>query len=231
MEDSLITQILFMTQTCKQCGKELPLTIEFYSRYPSRKNTVEHGKLWHSVCKQCEYENKRSEHWKNGLLKCTVCGEYFPEEIFHKIGSNDLKYCYRNGRDNRCPACKAKQIRTNLLKLSSEDKLYKTIKFRFLGARDRAKAKGLNFNVSEDYIRELWKKQKGLCAISQIPMTYDLGEGRVFTNLSIDRINPNEGYIEGNLQLVCMAINQMKSDMSLEELYMFSEAIIKNKNK
>jgi hypothetical protein len=53
----------------------------------------------------------------------------------------------------------------------------------------------------------------------------------MFTNISIDQINPNAGYIEDNIQLVCMAINQMKSDMSLEELYMFSEALIKNKNK
>jgi hypothetical protein len=62
-------------------------------------------------------------------------------------------------------------------------------------------------------------------------MTYTFDNGRTFTNISIDQINPNAGYVEGNIQLVCMAINQMKSDMSLEELYMFSEALIKNKNK
>ena len=61
-------------------------------------------------------------------------------------------------------------------------------------------------------------------------MTYAFDNGRTFTNISIDQINPNAGYVEDNIQLVCMAINQMKSDMSLEELYMFSEALIKNKN-
>ena len=69
-----------------------------------------------------------------------------------------------------------------------------------------------------------------MCALSKIPMTYTLDNGRTFTNISIDQMNPNAGYVEDNIQLVCMAINQMKSDMSLEELYMFSEALIKNKN-
>jgi hypothetical protein len=34
---------------------------------------------------------------------------------------------------------------------------------------------------------ELWNKQNGLCAISKIPMTYEMDEGRVYTNLSIDQ--------------------------------------------
>ena len=60
-------------------------------------------------------------------------------------------------------------------------------------------------------------------------MTYELDRGRIFTNVSIDKINPNLGYIKDNIKLVCMAVNQMKSDMSLQELYMFCESIINNK--
>lgn len=36
------------------------------------------------------------------------------------------------------------------------------------------------------------------------------GRCRVPTNVSVDRINSNLGYIKGNLQLVCMAVNQIK---------------------
>lgn len=61
-------------------------------------------------------------------------------------------------------------------------------------------------------------------------MAFALDSGRTFTNVSIDKINPNIGYIKGNIQLVCMAINQMKADMSTEELYMFAEALLKNKS-
>lgn len=60
-------------------------------------------------------------------------------------------------------------------------------------------------------------------------MTYALDNGRTFTNVSIDRINSNLGYKKDNIQLVCMAVNQMKSDLSIQELYMFCEAILKQK--
>lgn len=60
-------------------------------------------------------------------------------------------------------------------------------------------------------------------------MTYDFDSGRVFTNVSIDQINPHLGYTKDNIQLVCMAVNQMKSDMSMDELFMFCEAILKSK--
>lgn len=215
-----------MQQKCAQCGKLLPLTSEFYTKYTSSKNRFEPGRQWHSKCKQCEYENKISEHWKDGLLKCTICGNYFPEEIFHKSGSI-LEH--RNGRDNRCPSCKLKQNKKRRANLPDNKKLDEALKQRFLGAKDRAKRQGLEFDISEEFIKNLWNKQLGLCAISKIPMTYTFDSGRTFTNISIDQINPHLGYTKDNVQLVCMAVNQMKSDMSSEELYMFCEAIMKNK--
>lgn len=100
---------------------------------------------------------------------------------------------------------------------------------RFLCARERALRNGLEFNITKQYLKDLWDKQNGLCAITNIPMTYKHCNGRTLTNVSVDQINPHKGYVIGNVQLVCMAVNQMKSDLSMEELYMFCEAIIKNK--
>jgi len=48
-------------------------------------------------------------------------------------------------------------------------------------------------------------------------MTYKFYEGRVNTNVSIDRIDSTKGYSKDNVQLVCMAANQMKNDLSMEE--------------
>jgi hypothetical protein len=58
-----------------------------------------------------------------------------------------------------------------------------------------------------EYLEELWKEQEGLCALSGIKMTFELKRGRTHTNLSIDKIDRNKGYIIGNIQLVCMACN------------------------
>lgn len=106
----------------------------------------------------------------------------------------------------------------------------KILQHRFLGAKDRAKRNGLEFDLTKEVLKSMWESQKGLCAITKIPMTYTLDDGRTFTNVSIDKIDPNKGYTQDNIQLVCMAINQMKSDMTMEDLYYFCEAILNNKS-
>lgn len=93
-------------------------------------------------------------------------------------------------------------------------------------SRGKAKYQTLEFNISKEFILELYKRQNGKCAISGLEMTYIEGSGRHLKNMSID---PTKGYTEDNVQLVCAQVNMMKSDMSLEELYTFCEAILKNK--
>lgn len=142
-----------MNQKCSHCGKELPKTTEFFSKYKDRNNKQEPGKLWHTMCKHCEFEAKLEENWKEGLLKCHVCGQYFPEETFHRIGHTSKKYHYRNNRDKRCPKCKAlinKACRTNMI---GEDRLNTMLNSRFLGARDRAKRKGINLIFLKSILR------------------------------------------------------------------------------
>jgi hypothetical protein len=60
-------------------------------------------------------------------------------------------------------------------------------------------------------------------------MTCDILSGRTSTNLSIDKIDHNKGYTKDNIQLVCMAVNEMKNDRTIEELKYFCECILKKK--
>ena len=218
-----------MLKKCAKCGKELPLTTEYYSKYSSKNNNVEPGEQWHTKCKQCEYNEKYNENWKDGLLKCHCCGKYFPEETFHLNGCYNKTSNYRNNRDNRCPSCKSSQNKKRRTDYSDEEALRKILQMRLLGCKQRAKDKNIEFDLSQEFLKELWDKQNGLCALSKIAMTYKLDEGRIYTNVSVDKINPNLGYTKDNVQLVCMAVNQMKSDLRIEELYMFCEALLKHK--
>ena len=59
-------------------------------------------------------------------------------------------------------------------------------------------------------------------------MTFEFNKGRIATNVSIDQINPKKGYTTDNIQLVCMAVNQMKSDFDTDTLLMFCENILQN---
>ena len=138
-------------------------------------------------------------------------------------------HIYRDGLKKYCKNCKHEKDKVHRQSYDNETKLYKVLQERWLGARDRANKRGLEFDITKDDLLELWNSQKGICTLSGITMTYELDNGRTFTNVSIDRINPNLGYTKDNIQLVCMAVNQMKSDMSLQELYMFCESIINKK--
>ena len=59
-------------------------------------------------------------------------------------------------------------------------------------------------------------------------MTYELDAGRVFTNLSIDQIKQGKGYTEDNIQLVCMAVNQLKSDWNMDTVKYICKMIVNN---
>jgi hypothetical protein len=58
----------------------------------------------------------------------------------------------------------------------------------------------------EELVLRLWWKQRKKCAITQLPMVLYKDK----SEMSIDRIDPDKGYIDGNLQLVIADINIMK---------------------
>lgn len=65
---------------------------------------------------------------------------------------------------------------------------------------------------------ELLKAQNYKCALSGVEMTCILEKGNVCkTNASIDRIDPKGEYTKDNIQLVCVALNKLRVDMSIEE--------------
>ena len=68
----------------------------------------------------------------------------------------------------------------------------------------------MEYSITEDYIKELLLKQEykdyytGL-----VPENYE--------DYSLDRIDSNLGYIEGNVVVTTTRVNVMKNDMSIEE--------------
>ena len=213
-------------RVCPNCGQELPLTREFFKRL------VTQGKeAFHNTCKKCEEEIKRNKEWKEGKLLCHCCGEYKDELEFSPNGEANP---VRNNHRSICKSCTTKRQRERLIKLEDKIKLKNCINSRFLAARDRANKHKIPFNITLDYLLDLWDKQCGICALSGITMTFELKKGRTHTNVSIDKIDRTKGYVIGNIQLVCMACNQIKSDMTEETMYYFCKNIVEqyeNKNK
>jgi hypothetical protein len=84
-------------------------------------------------------------------------------------------------------------------------------------SRQRAARRGIEHSVTRDDLLLLFERQEGLCALSGLEMTTVIGQGRVRTNISLDRIDPDKGYVLSNVQLVCDFVNTMKSDLSTDE--------------
>jgi len=90
----------------------------------------------------------------------------------------------------------------------------------------------MNFNITNEDIKNLYEQQNGLCALSSIKMTTDTymtsGDERSINkyNMSIDRIDPNKGYTLDNIQLICVVVNMMKSDLNNENFIEYCECIV-----
>lgn len=69
----------------------------------------------------------------------------------------------------------------------------------FSTLRDHAKGRNLEFNLSYDY----WK------GLTHAFAFYDSPEGEV---VSIDRIDPCRGYVEGNVRVVSLSLNVVKGN-------------------
>ena len=211
-----------MIVECKRCHKKFdcnPMEMRtFFRRLRIKGKEVG----FHEICKQCEDEIKHMSEWNDGKLLCHKCGQYLDPSEFGQ--SNHYKH--RDHKDARCRKCRIEQSKVRRQNLDRQESLRQLLQMRYLGARERAHKHNIPFDITKEYLMDLWIEQKGLCAISKIPMTHVHHSGRVSTNVSIDQINPNQGYTKGNVQLVCMAVNQMKSDLTMNELLMYCKAIV-----
>lgn len=213
---------------CECCGKEFPHKITYWKKLSAPIN----GNCWHTTCRSCENDQIIKENVKeeNGIkyYKCSVCGDWLIADNFDQAGGN--KYKYRDGLDKRCHNCKVKQNKQARANYSEERRLEKILQARWLGARDRAKSKNRLFDISKEDLMDLWNKQEGKCAISKIPMTFNIDSGRNPYNISIDQINPSKGYTKDNIQLICMCVNQLKSDFDMSTVINICKNILNNYN-
>lgn len=101
----------------------------------------------------------------------------------------------------------------------------------FRRARSRAKQKGQICTVTPETIQQLWDRQAGLCALTGEPMTLVFGQGRIHTNASVDRIDSNYGYIEGNIWLVCAIINRTKQELNVGDFQSWCAKVVAHANR
>lgn len=91
-------------------------------------------------------------------------------------------------------------------------------------AKNRAKARGIEFNITPDDI-----VIPIVCPILGIPLKENKGKpGAYRDSISIDKIKPELGYTKGNIQIISQLANAMKQNASEQELVTFAKYILAN---
>ena len=143
------------------------------------------------------------------LCKCECGIEKVIKEDSLKTGNTKSCGCSKRktGKDNHCY------------------KGYEKITGRFWSSiQQSAKVRNLDFNITIEYIWDLFNHQNGKCKISRSYIYF----GSSKNTASLDRIDSKKGYIKGNVQWVHKIVNQMKWDSNQEEFIQWCKQIANN---
>jgi hypothetical protein len=164
---------------------------------------------------------------------CTKCGESLSLTSFYTTGKKvDGSFKYNSW----CKSCVKTKMASYHKRTWGPDALQRsafkrtqTVRSYLSYLRAKAVRRG-GICISLDDLVGLWDRQRGCCALSGWQLTAKLGSGNIPTNCSIDRIDSSKGYEDGNIQLVCRAVNVAKSDLTPEMFMLLCSAIAEKSN-
>ena len=218
----------------------------FYNRYKILK---------HIDCPEFILDNRLSNSQKDFLLRCieqNITEDLSKKEMARRVNGNENGWNFSRSVDgileilgedslfdiisefNIVKELKPENaIKTefgyktnkNIKRLDSSEKTQDNIIAQFLLKKSsqcrRRRNKVLEYNLTLEYIKELLLKQEYKDYYTgQVPENYE--------DYSVDRIDSNLGYIEGNIVITTNRVNAMKNDMSTEEFKKLISDIYKN---
>jgi hypothetical protein len=199
---------------CRTCKQEKPLS-EF-------NKDKRHSSGYATQCKECKraYDKSRYEKVKNNSefrAKKLEHGQKYRETHKEQIKKYSTEYNMRPEVVTR----KATWYQEKMSKMSIKERLELMVK----RASHRAKLKEVDFNITWEDVEYV-----EICPILEIPLNW--GEtsnegGRNVDTPSLDRINPELGYVKGNVKIISTLANMMKSSASKEQIRLFCKNIDK----
>ena len=134
------------------------------------------------------------------MKTCAICKIKKTPDEFSKDSQK------KDGLNTYCRKCRSRSRMA-----WEKDNPQKVILFK---SKARAKKRGLPFNLE---IEDVVIPEK--CPILGIKLKRGKGTGgSVASSPSLDRIVPEKGYTKGNVQVISMRANQIKSDATADEL-------------
>lgn len=169
--------------------------------------------------------------------KCTKCGEDITDQNI-SVHRKNVKYTDGTGGhrlwvSGYCILCETLAGGRNVNGLSNLD-LY-VARVIMLKQR-RCKRDGIQFDLTIKWLHDRLKSVDMKCELSGIPFVFGqtpkaTGDMRPDWNtMSLDRIDPNGGYVQGNVRLVLWQINAFRSDLPDGILFNICKGVV-NKNR
>ena len=146
----------------------------------------------------------------NEVKTCRKCGEVKLRLDFY-------------GRRNDCKECTKRTVARN--KLSYIPLHERDLISRLKNLCTKAKGRTKEFSINTSDLLEVLIKQNGRCAYTKLPL---LATANQFNTVSLDRVDSSKGYVVGNIQLVCAAINKMKQEYTEEVFLLFCLLVTQN---
>lgn len=147
------------------------------------------------------------------IVQCK-CGS-----VPYKIKSCELS------KTKQCKKCYSTGIGYNHKSYSGTKNISKTY---FSQVKLGAKKRNLEFNITIENMQLMYDNQNGLCKFSKLPII--IGNEKIETTASLDRIDSTKGYTVDNVQWVHKDINRMKTDFNQEYFYKLCQLVTENKN-
>lgn len=121
----------------------------------------------------------------------------------------------RDGKQSRCKVClNHTSIVYKFTLIGCLRTLLKSAKSNAKKRFNKGRIDAGVFDLTFENIECLWNSQDGKCYYSNIPMKYDQHEWRV----SLERLNPEMGYIKENVVLTCIEFNSTNTQWSNQKV-------------
>jgi hypothetical protein len=152
---------------------------------------------------------------KKAICKCHNCG---------KTNFKTKRQSLRSGRTGSCGCSKDRYVKTTG-KNNKQFTGYEDIRGQFFAHIKRhAESRNLKFLITIQYAWDLYEQQKRKCALSGLPIIFGVNGGGK-TTASLDRIDSELGYVEGNVQWVHKFVNKMKWNIPQKEFVELCKSI------
>lgn len=166
---------------------------------------------WVVIDNSEEYIDRDSQSYSKGILvRCSHGERRVPKSVLYA------------GHSKGCIECRAERMFKGCGDLAGS----------YLNSiQIGAALRNFDYSVTPEYLWTLFMQQNGRCALSGVDITLDpkhsvhFREKKHTQTASLDRIDNNKGYVEGNVQWVHKDINSMKGDLNQDQFVHLCELI------